>query len=131
MYTRRAAGDEPVGPPVTLGASADVSTGKAVFRFSNIPDAQQFATNTGSFKQDGVTLVGALRGVAVIVTASFDNATTNPQSDRAKVLATLGLWLQKWESTNKSRSMVFQGPIIWSMSLSSRCKRSLISDLSL
>ncbi|KAH9851400.1 hypothetical protein C2E23DRAFT_886576 [Lenzites betulinus] len=106
-------GDEPVGPPVVLGASADVSTGKAVFRFSNIPDAQQFATNTGNFKQDGVTLVGALRGVAVIVTASFDNATTNPQSDRAKVLATLSLWLQKWESTNKSMSMVFQGPIIW------------------
>ncbi|KAI0824038.1 hypothetical protein BC628DRAFT_1420466 [Trametes gibbosa] len=101
------------GSPITVSATADVSTGKAVYRFKNIPDAQQFATSTGTFKQSGVTLVGALKGVAVVVTASFDNATNNPQADRDIVKTTLNLWLQTWQNTTHSDSMVFQGPIIW------------------
>lgn len=91
-----------------------MSTGRAVFRFSNIPNAQSFATKTAASSGAGVTLAGALKGVAVIVTASFDNPTANPVADRAKVKASLDQRVAIWNREDASHSLIYAGPLIWS-----------------
>ncbi|KAL1945652.1 hypothetical protein VTO73DRAFT_1654 [Trametes versicolor] len=100
-------------PTFNVATAADVSTGRAVFRFSNIPNAQSFATKTAASSGAGVTLGGALKGVAVIVTASFDNPTANPVADRAKVKASLDQRVAVWNGEDASHSLIYAGPIIW------------------
>ncbi|KAI0633822.1 hypothetical protein C8Q77DRAFT_1117258 [Trametes polyzona] len=109
----------PIASPPTLSAAAPISTGKTVVRFNSIPNAEQFAATTASFSGDGVTLVGVLKGVAVVVTASLDNPTADPVGDRLKVSNKVSARIQAYNTQDHSvpKSITYTGPIIWNQDL--------------
>ncbi|KAI0373558.1 hypothetical protein BV20DRAFT_937644 [Pilatotrama ljubarskyi] len=101
-------------PSSVVNAAAPESSGKAVFRFGNIPDPVQFARDTATWSTASVTMSAVARGVAAIVTVQAAEPSANPAADREKVVRRLMERVQDWKHSGNSWSLIYEGPIIWS-----------------